>query len=96
MSQYLIELIRDNKDFKKPSGTSKTATEQKMAIRVIFKGDRNLYALLSRLWEIIKMVSTPHMSGYLVEPSGYHKDFKRAIRDVKNGETSDFQRRQQS
>ena len=70
------------KTSKEPSGTSKSAKTPKW---VIFKGDGNLDALFSRLWERLKLFWTSHMSGYLMEPIRDNEDFPGLVRNIHKG-----------
>ena len=59
MSGYIIEPIRDHEDFQ--GGVRNVQKSKKNAKLVIFKGDRSLDKLLSRLSEILKLFWTSHM-----------------------------------
>ena len=71
------------------SGTSKTAKT------VILKGDGSLDKLFSRLSEKFKVLWNPKESGYLKEPIGVKGDHRKGVRNVKNCQKGDSQRRQE-
>ena len=58
--------------------------KSKMAKRGVLKGDGRLDALFARKWETLKVFWTFYMSVYLMEPIRDNRDFKEAVRNVKN------------
>ena len=58
--------------------------------RVIFRGDDNLGAFLSRFWERLKGIWTPHMWWYLMKSIRENYYFKGAVRNIKNSQNGDL------
>ena len=86
MSGYLIEPIRDNKDFKGAVRNVNNGQNGQNGKKGVFKGDGSLDALFSRLWERLKGCWTSHISGFLLEPIRDNEDFKGAVRNVNNSQ----------
>ena len=84
MSGYLMELIRDNEDFKEAIRDVDYDQKRPNGKKGVFKGDGSFTLFFKGNVRNFRVFLISHTSGYLMEQIRDNEEFKEAVRNVKN------------